>query len=250
MTFTPPSSHGGGYPLALPGAVSPTRYVGGTATAAPATGTFAVGDYVITADAKVIVCTVAGSPGTWVQAGGGGGGGGLVLLEQHTAAASATLDFTTFISATYDEYLVEALSISPATAAANLLWRIGTGGGPTWDAGANYGFSGWRWSPVGSASAGASGGLTSVGLDGSGGLKNDASLPLSGSWKLTNLQSTTALKYIIGQCGFIDNAGVAVSAALSGFYNSIAAPATGVRFLMSAGNITSGTIRIYGIAKT
>lgn len=71
MTLAPANSHGSGYPLGLPGAVSPTRYVGGTATVAPTTGTFAVGDFVITADAKVFVCTVAGTPGTWVQVGGG-----------------------------------------------------------------------------------------------------------------------------------------------------------------------------------
>ena len=43
------------------------------------------------------------------QAGGGGGGGALVLLEEHTASGSAALNFTTSISSTYDEYLVEML---------------------------------------------------------------------------------------------------------------------------------------------
>lgn len=56
-----------GQPLALTGAVSPTRYVGGNASGAPLTGTFAVGDFVVNADASIYVCTVAGSPGTWVD---------------------------------------------------------------------------------------------------------------------------------------------------------------------------------------
>jgi hypothetical protein len=54
----------------LTGAVSATRYVGGTATVAPTTGTFAVGDFVISQNGAIWVCTVAGTPGTWVQANG------------------------------------------------------------------------------------------------------------------------------------------------------------------------------------
>ena len=58
-------SHGG-----LTGAVSATRFVGGTATVHPSTGTFAVGDFVITQNGTVLICTVAGTPGTWVNAAG------------------------------------------------------------------------------------------------------------------------------------------------------------------------------------
>jgi hypothetical protein len=54
-------------PTGLTGAVTASRYVGGTASVAPTTGTFAVGDYVITATGRVWVCTVAGTSGTWVE---------------------------------------------------------------------------------------------------------------------------------------------------------------------------------------
>jgi hypothetical protein len=69
MTFNPESSHGNGYPLGLTGATAATRFVGGTASGAPASGTFAIGDFVIDQTGKVYVCTVAGTPGTWVQSG-------------------------------------------------------------------------------------------------------------------------------------------------------------------------------------
>ena len=55
----------------VPGANSGTRYVGGTASGAPTTGTFAVGDFVIDRTGGVWVCIVAGTPGNWVQAGVG-----------------------------------------------------------------------------------------------------------------------------------------------------------------------------------
>lgn len=75
MTASPASSVRGGFPLGLTGATAATRYVGATASGAPASGTFAVGDFCIDQSGSVFVCTVAGSPGTWTQVGGAGGGG-------------------------------------------------------------------------------------------------------------------------------------------------------------------------------
>lgn len=59
-----------GQPMGLTGATAATRYVGATTGGAPATGTFAIGDFIIDRTGKVFVCTVAGTPGTWVQVGG------------------------------------------------------------------------------------------------------------------------------------------------------------------------------------
>lgn len=53
----------------LTGATAASRYVGGTASAAPASGTFAVGDFVISQTGDIYVCTGAGTPGTWVRVG-------------------------------------------------------------------------------------------------------------------------------------------------------------------------------------
>jgi hypothetical protein len=50
----------------LTGAVAVSRYAGATATGAPSTGTFAVGDFVIDQAGRIWVCTVAGTPGTWL----------------------------------------------------------------------------------------------------------------------------------------------------------------------------------------
>lgn len=53
-------------PTGLTGATQVTRYVGGVATVAPTSGTFAVGDFVIARNGDLFVCTVSGTPGTWV----------------------------------------------------------------------------------------------------------------------------------------------------------------------------------------
>jgi hypothetical protein len=54
--------------LKLTGATQASRYVGATATGAPSSGTWAVGDWLIAQDGVVWICTVAGSQGTWVAA--------------------------------------------------------------------------------------------------------------------------------------------------------------------------------------
>ena len=45
-----------------PGAATATRYVGGTASVAPTTGVFVTGDWVVTQNGKIFICTSGGSP--------------------------------------------------------------------------------------------------------------------------------------------------------------------------------------------
>jgi hypothetical protein len=55
-------------PSGLTGATAASRYVGGTASGAPTSGTFATGDFVIDQSGLIWICTAAGSPGTWTLA--------------------------------------------------------------------------------------------------------------------------------------------------------------------------------------
>jgi hypothetical protein len=57
-------------PSGVTGATATTRYVGATASGAPSSGTFSLGDFIIDQTGQLWVCTVAGTPGTWVTAGG------------------------------------------------------------------------------------------------------------------------------------------------------------------------------------
>lgn len=57
-------------PSGLTGATTATRYVGGTASGAPGSGTFVTGDWIIAQNGVMWVCTAGGSPGTWTSAGG------------------------------------------------------------------------------------------------------------------------------------------------------------------------------------
>ena len=54
-------------PTGITGATSASRYVGATPAGAPTSGTFAVGDHIVAQNGKMWVCSVAGTPGTWID---------------------------------------------------------------------------------------------------------------------------------------------------------------------------------------
>lgn len=60
---------GGRFAPSATGAVTTTRYVGGTISGAPTTGAHLAGDFVIAQNGKVWICTADGTPGTWADAG-------------------------------------------------------------------------------------------------------------------------------------------------------------------------------------
>lgn len=70
---------GGPFSPTITGAATATRYVGGTTSGAPTTGTFITGDYIISQNGHIWICTAGGTPGTWVDASGTGGSGGAVV---------------------------------------------------------------------------------------------------------------------------------------------------------------------------
>lgn len=79
-----------GMPLALSGAASATRFVGGTTSGAPASGTFAVGDFVIGQDGSISICTTAGSPGTWRTIPLSSAPRGVIARGRYTTSTSTT----------------------------------------------------------------------------------------------------------------------------------------------------------------
>jgi hypothetical protein len=186
-----------------------------------------------------------------VPAGGGGGGGGLsAVLEQHTASTSPQLDFTAFISSTYDVYLFELVDVVPDTDNVNCLLRMGTGGGPTYDSTAgHYGWTGIRSTNGAASGAGGAGGAaTSIQLDVGDTL--DILGGISGFFKLYNPQGTTAHQHrVVGEMSYWGNSGPQLfGATLFGTFDPTTA-ITALRFAFSSGNIASGTIRAYGFAK-
>jgi hypothetical protein len=176
-----------------------------------------------------------------------GGGGALILLEQHTASGSAQLDFTSFISGTYDEYMIEGVELAPATNAANMRLIVGTGGGPTYDTGNNYE---WAWGTITTGGSNVndygSTGLSSLFSS----MSNNAGYGFgSFTMRATGLQSTAHRKTFLGDKHFVNSSPSSVFGSGGIQWTNTGTAATALRFNMSSGNIASGTIRIYGIAK-
>jgi len=199
------------------------------------------------------ILTVSGSPittsGTITLALATGVGAVLgTLLEEHTASASSTLDFTSFVSSSYDSYYFDLIDVLPTTSADNLLVRMGTGAGPTWDSGSNYTFAAWAFNDTGGSALPGGTGSTSwnlisslantstQGVCGFMMLKslNSGAVQKKGNWKVAGLQSSGRLSEVGGALLYLSSTAV-----------------TGVRFLPSTGasTLASGTIRVYGLSK-
>jgi hypothetical protein len=177
------------------------------------------------------------------------GTSGLTLLEQHTASASASLDFTSWYSSTYDEYIIECVQLVPATNAVNILLRVSTNAGVSYDSGSNYSWASYRASAAGATQAG-SASTSSLGLDGSGTQSNSSTTGgFVGSIRMFNPGGGAMYTRFRWESGINDGTGNPdVTVMGAGSYKSITA-VDAFQVLASSGNITSGIVRIYGLAK-
>jgi hypothetical protein len=82
----------------LTGATAASRYVGATASGAPASGTFSTGDFVIDQTGKVWICTAGGTPGTWANT----TSGSLPLNLSSSASSGNSFSITNTASAPTD----------------------------------------------------------------------------------------------------------------------------------------------------
>jgi hypothetical protein len=181
-------------------------------------------------------------------------GGGLELLYSQDASASATIDFTAndhprIFSGEFDTLLFELTAVKPSTDDVYLAARIGTGAGPTFQA------TGYEWgaSLIGIAGLANDGSTTSgittlmvVGRTGAvNGIGNAAGEYLAGRLWLTN-PAGSDYPSIRFDGVYIRADGVGNGISAFGRYGSALA-ITGLRFLMSSGNIASGTFRVFGV---
>ena len=175
------------------------------------------------------------------------------LLATETASASATIDFDAGINfATYDTYVFELTDIVPATDDTILTVRISDDGGSTYKNGASdYNHASTAvgtTTGLGSVEGAASNaieifGLNSTATNNWGNVTNES---FSGTIKARNPSEATLLRLFEFEVVGATATGELAIRRGAGRYQTAAA-IDGVRFLMSSGNITSGTIKLYGI---
>lgn len=185
---------------------------------------------------------------------GCGSAAGLVLLEQHTASSSASLDFTTCISSTYDEYQITLINIVPSTDHTIPALRVSSDGGMTWiNSGTPYTYFATAVATSGTATSSSSG-LNQLQLIYSGGSGDNPSSTASfggvvGSYELFNPLSATAEKLAFGTA-IVGTGSNRIRSAWGGSFVTTGTSVNAFQILIPGDTIASGTVRCYGIAKS
>ena len=189
---------------------------------------------------------------------GGGSAGALVYLGEYTASAAATLDAVTrnasgtsgdIFQSDYDEYVIEILSLVPATNAVHVQMRVSTDSGSTFVSSNDYRWGASRASSGGSA-VGGNAAISEITLSGGGNVSNTStSGGLVGTLRVFTPQGGVANTRVTWHAGVDDGTGSpSVTVMGTGAYASTTA-VDALRFFASSGNIT-GTVRVYGVANT
>jgi len=230
----------------------------GTDVQAQDAGLQAIADATITgvsgSDADVITGTAgtSGNVATWNADGdivdGGYAPGAMVFLAKKTASASATLDFTEFNSALYDDYIFMVRNLIPTdTGTIVLQVRLSRDGGSSYyTGGADYDYT-LRESTRGETSRTyTSGPSTRIPL--TSGIST--SLGASGELKLYNPGASGSYTQLTGRFSYVDSASNFNSEASSTGYGAdggLPASEDGIRFILTTGTIASGSITMYGL---
>jgi len=185
-----------------------------------------------------------------VKASSGGGGVWNLILTQ-TASASATIDFTSDIDDTYDEYVFKFINIHPATD--NVKFTVNfRDGGSAYDA--------TKTSTYFRARHDESGTTGQLGYDSGEDLAegtgvhtlcastgNDNDQCLAGTLRLFNPSSTTFVKHFIADMSDYRQNDYNAREMTAGYCN-VTAAIDGVQFAMSSDEIDAGQISLYGIS--
>ena len=171
------------------------------------------------------------SPSTWT------------LLETQTASSSATIDFTTGIDSTYKQYVFVLSDVVPATNSVRLHLLTSTNAGSSYTTTSGYTYH-LTITDSGSASYSGTTGTDEIRL--SFNTINTANESgVNATVYMHNPSAATFTRFY-----WVGNAAITGSGsqAISGAGTRVAAEdVDAVRFVMSSGNITSGTFKLYGI---
>jgi hypothetical protein len=185
-----------------------------------------------------------------IASAGAGATPALVLVEQHTASASAALAFTSCFSSTYKNYVIEISSLIPATNNVDLVIEVSTDGGSTWDTtSGHYDWHCFRFTNSATGASGSTSDASFVLTSGFAVVPNTASAGgVVGSLKIYNPLGGTSRTRINGTVESVNTGSSSdMMFLVGGSYNQNTA-VNAFRIRASSGNLTSGTVLVYGLA--
>lgn len=172
-----------------------------------------------------------------------------ILLSRAVASNNATIDFVSGIGTAFRNYEVEITNATPATDNVALWMRTSTDAGANWDAGASdyaYGVGLFRNSATGNVNDNSTG-AAQIRLDGGYNLQTDANCA-GWSGKITIFKPSAAQYCLFGIEGSFSRTPLTDLARVQGTaVRGAAADVTGLRFMMSSGNVASGEFDLYGV---
>jgi len=174
-------------------------------------------------------------------------GGALNLISTQTASSSASLEFS--IDGTYDAYVFKWININNSTTAGNFTFQVSTNGGSSYATTVTSTFFRAYHNEAGTDSTlqydtnddrAQSTSFQPINYIRTGDNENGV-----GFMTLYNPSSTTFVKHFIAESN--DDGTYAVHRFIAGYFNTTSA-IDSIQFKMESGNITSGTIKMYGVA--
>lgn len=223
-------------------ATTSINLAGGVAGAIPyQSGSGATGFSAAGTSGQVLTSAGVGAP-TWTTP----SAGALVFISSQTvSSAVSSVDFTSGISSTYDDYVVYFSNVTPSANNVALYLRLYKGGAFLTS---SYQYSYYAALPTPATAA--SNSTTFIQLMPTGYLNTSNSVT-AGSCTFTQMNNTDGYRPTVFGNTFSSN-GTSSNNMVTMFGGSVnnAAATTGFQFLFSSGNIVSGTFRLYGIAKS
>ena len=184
------------------------------------------------------------------------GVGAMNLISTQTASSDSTIDFTSGIDDTYDEYVFKFIDIHPETDKANFQFQVDTGTNTNY----NQTMTTTFFVSYNQEDSGATGVAYDGDHDQAQGtafqniakeINGDNDGCGSGTLHLFNPSSTTFVKHFIcrSQVYVAPSSGTDFSQDMyfAGYVNTTTA-LTRVRFKFSSGDIDAGTIKLYGVS--
>jgi hypothetical protein len=174
------------------------------------------------------------------------------LILTQTASASATIDFTSDIDDTYDEYVFKFIDIHPSADGENLTFNGNAAGGSGYNETITSSY--FRSTNAEDDSAAALAYQASLDLAQStnfqpitNGVGSDNDQSMSGYLQLFNPSDTTYVTHFMSRTSNAHASNLMRDVYTGGYFNTTSA-IDEIQFKMSSGNIDAGTISLYGIS--
>lgn len=175
------------------------------------------------------------------------GTGGMVLIATATASNSASIDFTSGINSTYDQYQINFTDLIPVSNNVSLYMRFQSGGVFRSTAG-DYAYAYSFFSTAAGGYNSTSATQIELASTGNRPLSNSTTKGASGTLFLGTPANTATHKRVWGTYTFWET--LPLPCCLGGWLIGVTTAVTGFQFSVSSNNISSGTFQLYGIKKT